>query len=323
MRFIAQVVMRSSFEDVLERTLAAERAGFSAVLVPDHFHVPQDRMTPGGIAESWATLAALAARTERVRLGGAVMCNNFRHPCLTAQIAATVDQISHGRLEIGLGAGWLEEEFRRTGIPFPRPGVRIAMLEEALQIVLPALEGKTVTFRGEHYDVRDFVLEPGSVQKPRPPLHIGGGGDRLLRLAGRYADIVSLVPPVPHGRVSREEVVKFSAERISERIGFLRRAAEAEGRDPSSIEVAGFSGIVHVAESEAQATKTLEGMSKMFGVGAEEVRDHPMTLVGTPAQMVESLERRRENWGIDAQMIGVQSVETAEVFGKEIIPRLS
>jgi alkanesulfonate monooxygenase SsuD/methylene tetrahydromethanopterin reductase-like flavin-dependent oxidoreductase (luciferase family) len=123
--------------------------------------------------------------------------------------------------------------------------------------------------------------------------------------------------------VSREEVVAFSAERITERIGFLRRAAEGEGRDPSSIEVAGFSGVVQLAESEAEAAATLEGMAKMFDVSAEEVRDHPMTLVGTPAQIAESLERRRESWGIDAQMISVQSVEAAEVFGKEIIPRLA
>ena len=101
------------------------------------------------------------------------------------------------------------------------------------------------------------------------------------------------------------------------------RAAEAAGRDPSSIEVMGFSGVVQLTESEAQAAATLEGMAKMFDVSVEEVRDHPMTLVGTPAQIAESLERRRENWGIDAQMIGVQSVETAEVFGKEIIPRLA
>ncbi|MCZ6463785.1 MAG: LLM class flavin-dependent oxidoreductase, partial [Proteobacteria bacterium] len=190
MRILNQDVMRSDFGAILDRTRAAERAGFDAVLVPDHFLGNED-----GIAESWATLAALAAATERIRLGGAVMCNLFRHPCLTAQIAATVDRISGGRLELGLGAGWMDEEFRRTGIPFPRPGERIEMLGEALEIVLPALEGREVSFAGAHYRVEEFSLRPGPVQKPRPPLHIGGGGDRLLRLAARHADVVSLVPP--------------------------------------------------------------------------------------------------------------------------------
>jgi len=139
-RLVAQVVLDRGFEDVLERTLAAERAGFAAVLVPDHFYTGEARISGEGIGESWTSVAALAARTERIRVGGAVMCNLFRHPCLTAQIAATVDQISSGRLELGLGAGWMEEEFRRTGLPFPRPGVRIRMLAEALRIVLPALE---------------------------------------------------------------------------------------------------------------------------------------------------------------------------------------
>ncbi len=322
MRFIAQLVLSTDFEDILERTLAAERAGFSAVVVPDHFNVPEDRPKPGGIAESWTTLAALAARTDAIRIGGAVMCNLFRHPCLTAQIAATVDQISGGRLELGLGAGWMEEEFRRTGMAFPSAGVRIHMLEESLEIILPALEGKTVDFEGEHYQVRDFVLSPGCIQKPRPPLHVGGGGDKVLRVAARYADIVSLVPPAPHGRVSRSAVVAFDGERLTERIRYLRRNAEEFGRDPAAIEVIDFTGVVNVTETDAETVQALDGMAQVFNTEAAAIREHPLTLIGTPAQIVATLQERRERWGIDAVMVSTLPTETLELFGKEIIPKV-
>ncbi len=321
-RFVAQLVLDQDFEDLLERVLAAERAGFAAVLVPDHFYTGERRISGEGIGESWTTVAALAASTQRIRVGGAVMCNLFRHPCLTAQIAATVDRISSGRLELGLGAGWMEEEFRRTGLPFPRPGVRIRMLAEALDIVLPALEGREVTLEGEFYQVRDFALRPVPVQQPRPPLHIGGGGDRILRLAGRHADIVSLIPPAPNGRVEPEAVKTFDAVRFEERVSFLRRAAEEAGRAPDAIEVMLFAPLCRVTESAAEAAQVIRGAAAMFQLDEPTVRAHPMVLVGTPEQLVEALEERRDRWGVRSCMISAPTRELSETFGKEVIPRL-
>jgi probable F420-dependent oxidoreductase len=324
-RFLLQTALREQFDEVLQTTLAAERAGFSAVLVPDHFF-SRLRGTGAdvvGLGESWATLAALAARTERIRLGGAVMCNPFRHPCLTAQIAATVDHISGGRLELGLGAGWMAEEFRRTGIPFPRAGERIDMLAEALEIVLPALEGREVSFRGAHYAVEQFSVSPKPVQTPRPPLHVGGGGDRLLRLAGRTADIVSVVPPAKYGDIQRDEVIAFTPERVVERIGFLRAAAEEAGRDPASIEVVSFGNVVNVTESAAQAAQIFQGMAKMFDTEPSVIRDHPAVIVGTPEEIRATLEERRARWGIDAVMVPFSTPAEVETFGKEIVAPLS
>ena len=309
--------MRREFEPLLERAQALEAAGFDGLLVPDHF-LAGDL----GISESWATLAALAARTERLRLGGAVMCNGFRHPCLTAQIAATVDRISGGRLELGLGAGWMTEEFRQTGLPFPSAGVRIEMLAEALAVVLPALSGETVDFEGEHYQVRGFALDPTPVQTPRPPLHIGGGGDRLLRLAARHADVVSLVPPTRDGALSREDVVAFTAERMTERIGFLRSEAEKLGRDPASIEVLDFVSVVHIAENETRAAEATESMAELFGGTAEQVRSHPSTLVGTPEGIAALVAERRERWGIDSLMLVVRDLDAVEKVGRELLPVL-
>ncbi len=321
-RFVAQLVLDQDFEDLRERAQAAERAGFGAVLVPDHFYTGEQRISGKGIGESWTTVAALAAHTPRIRVGGAVMCNLFRHPCLTAQTAATVDHISNGRLELGLGAGWMQEEFRRTGLPFPRPSVRIRMLEEALAIVLPALEGQEVTLEGEFYQVRDFALLPSSVQQPRPPLHIGGGGDRILRLAGRHADIVSLIPPAPSGRIEPDAVRSFDAARFEERVAFLRQAAEEAGRSPDEIEVMLFVPLCRVTESASEAEQVIRGAAAMVQVDEATLRAHPMTLVGTPEEILAAIAERRERWGVRSCMISAPTRELCEIFGKEIIPRL-
>jgi probable F420-dependent oxidoreductase len=324
LRFVAQVVLNDDFEKLAERVLAVERAGFAAVLVPDHFYTGESQLSSReGIGESWTTVAALGARTSRIRVGGAVMCNLFRHPCLTAQTAATVDRITNGRLELGLGAGWLVEEFRRTGLPFPRTGVRIQMLEEALRIVLPALEGEPVHLDGEFYQVRDFSLQPTAVQKPRPPLHVGGGGDRILRLAARYADIVSLIPPASRGRIEPEAVKAFDAARFEERVGWLRQEAERAGRDPAAIEVMAFSAVSHITENAEQSAQVIRTTASMFQLDEATTRAHPMVLVGTPAEITATLEERRERWGIGSYMLRSPSPEICEIFGKEILPRFT
>lgn len=319
--FAAQLVMRDGFDEVLDAALACERAGFARVYVPDHFHTAS-RGGGGGIAEAWTTQAALAARTERIRVGAAVHCNLFRHPCLTAQTVATVDRIAHGRLDFGLGAGWMQAEFTMTGLPFPRPGPRIRMLDEALRIILPALEGRSVTLDGEFYHVRDFALSPGPVQRPRPPLHIGGGGDKVLRLAARYAEIVSLVPPAPHGDIDPAAVRAFDGAKFEERVRHIRNAAELEGRDPADVEILQFAFLCRLTQSESETDQVARGLAGMFGVEPSRLRDHPMALIGTPDQMLASLEERRDRWGIGGVMLAAPDGALAEALGKEVIPRL-
>jgi probable F420-dependent oxidoreductase len=321
-RVIAQLALEHDFPSLLAKVRACEAGGFDAVHVPDHFYVPDPRRQGGGLGESWTTLAALAASTTTIRLGGAVMCNLFRHPCLTAQIAATVDQISGGRLELGMGAGWMQSEFERTGIAFPRPGVRIAMLAEALEIVLPALSGQPVSFEGRFYQVRDFQVKPASVQEPRPPLHIGGSGDKLLGIAGRHAEIVSLAPIARSG-IDRTEVLAFTAERVRDRVGFLRRAAERAGRDPAVIEVLNFVSIFQVTEGEDETRGLLDGLAGFFQADADALRRHPLVLAGTPARIAEEFAARREEWGIDSLMLPARDPAQIEVVSKEILPRLT
>lgn len=323
LRFAAQMVMRESFDEVLERTLAAEAAGFSLVLVADHFYTGAGALTSGSVAEAWTTLTALAARTRRLRLGGCVMCNLFRHPCLTANITATLDRISNGRVELGLGAGWLAEEFRRTGLPYPKASERIRMLEEALQIILPALEGQPVTFSGDFYQVCDFELNPTPVQTPRPPLHIGGGGDQLLSVAARHAEIVSVIPPNRSGRLDDESLVSFDTARFEDRIGFLRRAAEEAGRDPEEIEILEYCAFTRVTEGPAETEKILGRLAKAVRGEPAALRKAPLVLVGTPEEIACELEERSERFGIGGVVVTDPSRQTLEVLGKEVVPRLA
>jgi probable F420-dependent oxidoreductase len=170
----------------------AERSGFSSVWVSDHLFLDWGKYggpsTPQGALECWTTLSGLAAITDRVRLGSLALCNDLRNPVVVAKMAATLDRLSGGRLDLGLGAGWYEPEFRAAGIPFDSPGTRIRRLGEAAEIVTRLLEGEELIFKGRHYTIDGALARPGPLQEPRPPLWIGGKGDFLLKTVARVAD---------------------------------------------------------------------------------------------------------------------------------------
>ena len=322
LRFACQLALSDRFDELLACALAAESAGFESVTVPDHFYVGGGGLGGDtGIGEAWTTLSALGARTTRIRVGGAVMCNLFRHPCQTAQITASVDVITQGRVDLGLGAGWMAREFEQTGIAYPPVGPRIRMLEEALQIIEPALRGETVRFDGEFYQVRDFALRPRPVQS-HVPVHIGGGGDRLLDVAARHADMLSLIPPAVGGRIDPDEVKKMTPARFAERVALLRRLTEQAGRDPESVAVGGFV-MARVTDSAEATASTARSLAALFGTDERGVRESPLALIGTPGEIVEEIERRRDRHGVRWILLsGRPTRDTIEVFGKEILPRL-
>ena len=183
-----------TFDRVARYAQLAESAGFSQLWVSDHFWLDLERYggPPGrqGTPECWTMLSALAVLTSRARLGTLVLATGFRPPTLLAKMAATLDQVSGGRLDLGLGAGWNEGEFTENGLPFPRPGDRLAMLEEALGVLRALLtDAETpASFSGRFFRADQAPVVPGPVQRPRPPLWVGGGGDRLLGVVARAAD---------------------------------------------------------------------------------------------------------------------------------------
>ncbi len=206
------------WEKTVERWQRFEELGFDSAWDCDHWVQPS-RPT-GPYFEAWTLLAALAARTERIRVGVLVSCNTFRHPAWLAKEAATVDHISNGRLELGFGAGWYVPEHEMLGIPFPEPKELVDRFEEAVEVIDLLLRQEVTTFAGRHYQLQDAVFRPGPVQKPRPPLTLGAHGRRMLGIVARRADSWNSFG---------------STEEIRSRNAVLDEHCERIGRDPNEI----------------------------------------------------------------------------------------
>jgi F420-dependent oxidoreductase-like protein len=206
------------YNTTVERWKIFEELGYDSAWVCDHFIQPS--RPDGPYFEGWTLLAALAARTSRIRLGVLVSCNTFRHPALLAKEAVTVDHISGGRLELGLGAGWYVPEHEKFGIDFPPPAELVARFREAVEIVDSLCRNDLTTYHGEHYHLTDAPGRPGPVQKPRPPFTLGGHGPKMLRIIARYADAWNSFG---------------TPEQMRERNALLDASCRAIGRDPVTL----------------------------------------------------------------------------------------
>lgn len=182
----------ATWEGIRDAALTAERSGFHSVWVSDHLFLDWGkyggRADSEGSFECWTTMSALAAVTEKVRLGSLTLCNDFRNPAILAKMAASLDLLSGGRLDLGMGAGWYQPEYEAAGIPFDRPATRIRRLREAAEIVARLLEGDVLDYSGRYYATEGALCRPGPHQKPRPPIWIGGKGDLLLDTVAKVAD---------------------------------------------------------------------------------------------------------------------------------------
>ena len=279
----------SKWKDELKRL---EDLGFDAAAVPDHF-------TQGQTLEPVVALTAAASVTERLRVLCTVFGNDYRHPVLVHRSMALLDVLSEGRVEIGLGAGWMRSDYEAAGLPYDSPGVRIARLQEAARIVKGLFGEGPFTFAGDHYTVTGLEGLPKSVQRPRPPLMIGGGGPRLLRVAAEEADIVGLsVTSTPTGELIPERIAReMSAEGIAEKLGWVRDAASAAGRNVDDLEIQ-LGMVCTLTQTAAQTRAALDGIAQAYGADPEQVERSPAVLVGTVEQCAETLHRRREEYGI-------------------------
>lgn len=217
--------------DVAAAAAAAERLGFSVGWVSDHFFLDTARygMAPqrAQALEAWTTMTVAASATSSLRIGSLVLCEAFRPPGVLAKMAATLDVVSGGRLELGLGAGWFEPEYAENGIYFPTPGERVGRIEDYTRIVAGMLSASPYTYDGKHYSCHEAWCAPAPVQQPRPPLWLGGSKDRMLGVVARVADGWNTVWWNPAVRTTDAEYLQ--------RCDVLARACEAIGRDPSSV----------------------------------------------------------------------------------------
>ena len=278
-----------------EKARQVEALGYATLCLPDHF---TDQLGPV------AALMAAADATTRLRVGSLVFDNDYRHPVVLTKDAATLDLLSDGRLELGLGAGWLASDYEQAGIPFDRPGTRISRLEEALKIIKGLFTGEPFTFTGRHYRVAGIEGSPLPVQKPHPPILLGGGGRRMLGLAAREADIVNVNFDLREGAVNRNLVRTGFAGATDEK---LRWITDAAGDRLGRIELSVTIFLANITDDrEAVAAVMAAG----FGAEPEDILAMPHFLIGTVDQVVEDLQRRRERYGISYVIVPGEVDET-------------
>ncbi len=280
--------------DWLGQVRQAEELGYSSVFVPDHFG---DQLAP------IPALTAAAAATTDLRVGSLVFDNDYRHPVLLAKEIASLDVLSGGRVEFGLGAGWMNSDYDQSGIPHDRAGVRIDRLEEAITVIKGLFAEGPTSFSGEHYTVTGLDGLPKPVQQPHPPFLIGGGAPRVLRLAGREADIVGVNPAIRSGNVDEDAGRDMAPDITDRKLEWVREGA-GDRFDDIELNMLVFAVIV-TDDRESLVTK----LAPRFGLSAEELADSPHVWIGTTAQIADDLRRWRDRWGVSYWVVQGPALE--------------
>lgn len=301
MRFSIWPAAAQPWDDILEITAHCEQTGWDGAYIADHF-MPNDPggATPaeGDMLECWSVLAALAAAVPRIRLASLVTSVTYRHPAVLAKIAAAVDQVSHGRLTLGVGAGWQQNEHAAYGIPLGTVGERMDRFEEAVEILHSLLRQSRTTFTGRYFRLEDAPAQPAPVQSPLPLLIGGGGERRTLRTAARYAD---------------EWNAWTTPELLTHKVSVLRGHCEKIGRDPAEIHVS-TQALVYLSTDEE------------WLAGKRETRIGPPVIAGNPAEVTEIIARYRDA-GADEIIVPDSTLgplsrkkDTCDLFMTEVAP---
>jgi probable F420-dependent oxidoreductase len=268
-----------------------EDLGFSTIVMADHF-------TQGYEIEPMVGLTAAAAYTSTVRLQTGVLGNDYRHPVLVHRMAAALDLVSDGRLVLGLGAGWMLSDYDAAGLDYDPPGQRVGRFEEAVAVIKGLFRDEPLTLDGRYYRIRGLDGRPKPIQRPHPPIFVGGGSPRVLRFAGREADIVGINASLRAGATGQHTIVDLTAERVAEKVGWIREGAEAAGRPFADIELEMNNWLVRVTPSAKAAGEFLARVAAKYGVDPGLLAESPSVLVGTAEQCVETLLARRETLGL-------------------------
>ena len=294
-----------------EYVRAVEDMGYSSLLVPDHF---------GKQWDPFVLMTAAAAVTERLVVGSLVLDVDYRHPVTVAKAAASLDGLSGGRLELGIGAGWMVDDYEQAGIPYDPPGVRISRLEEALGVLKAMWTQDVAGFTGEHYTVTGITGARESVTVPHPRLTLGGGGPRMLALAGRHGDVVGVNASLHAGRTTPQTANDLTPARVRDKSAWARDGAAAAGRDPDTLEYQTLSFVVALVDDPAGIR---QGVAAGTGMSEEDVADCPFFLVGSAAEVREQLQRRREEAGINYVVIQGTSRDDLARFAEAVVAPLA
>ena len=298
--------MGFTYEQILHRAQRCDELGIDSLWLYDHLYGPGAPDYPS--MEAWTLATALLSRTERIQVGHMVLCNQFRHPAVLAKMATTLDQISGGRLQLGIGSGSIEDEHHRVGLEWGTFRERSERLGETLEILHQAFTNEVIDFTGKHFTVRDMPIKPRPVQQPRPPIVVGGVGEKYtLPLVARYADVWN--------------VPTYALGELDYKVSVLRSICDEVGRDPSSI-VLSVEAVMALAPDDAALPAVRELAEKRFGLPAFGLEEGG--LVGTPPAIVDRLHALT---GLGFGQIVLfthdrASDETLQLLASEVIARL-
>jgi len=298
--------MGFTYEQILHRAQRCDELGIDSLWLYDHLYGPGAPDYPS--MEAWTLATALLSRTERIHVGHMVLCNQFRHPAVLAKMATTLDQISAGRLQLGIGSGSIEDEHDRVGLEWGTFRERSERLGETLEILHQAFANEVINFTGAHFTVRDMPIKPGPVQQPRPPIVVGGVGEKYtLPLVARYADVWN--------------VPTYALGELDHKVSVLRSICDEVGRDPSSI-VLSVEAVMALAPDDASLPSVRELAEKRFGLPAFGLREGG--LIGTPSAIVDRLHELQD-LGFGQIVLFTHdrgSDETLELLASEVIAQL-
>jgi probable F420-dependent oxidoreductase len=294
----------------IERVQRYERLGFSSITFTDHQVVAQ--------WEPMAALGAVAAVTESIAVGPLVLDMALRNPVLTAKSAATLELLSAGRLELGLGAGYVQRNFAASGVPFERPADRIARLGEGLSLMRRLWTESSTTMHGRFYVVTDAPMAAASPVSPT--VLIGGGGRKVMRLGGQVADVVSMIPKQDRGEWSvADSLADATVELLAKRASWVRGGAEEAGRDPADVELHTLVTTVAVGDNAGRA---MSRASAEAGVPLATLADSTLALMGTGAEVRERLQEWRSRAGVTYVSLFDPGDEQIEYLASEVVSPL-
>ena len=296
--------MHFTFDDIKQRVQLSDELGFHSAWFFDHLYPPGMPQLRG--FEAWTLISALAAVTERIRLGHLVLCNGFRHPAVLGKMATTLDAISNGRLDIGIGTGSHPQEFEMFGLPFPSNRERIGQLDEAIQVLKLLFTQELSDFEGKYYTLKGAPSLPLAVQKPHPPIHVGGGGEKLtLPLVARHADVWNCPT--------------YSLGELAHKIEVLQAECRKIGRDPASLRIS-EEAVLALAPRKQDVEPAMETARRRFGGGGWGLEEGGF--VGTPDDVIRQI-REKADLGVSLFVFFLADRgkrETLELFAKEVAP---
>ena len=282
---------RADWLDIARRT---EDQGYSCLTMPDHY---DEQLAPV------PALMTAANVTTTLRIGALVWDNDYKHPAVLAKELATMDVLCDGRLELGIGAGWMISDYEQMGMPYDSAKIRIDRFVEGIKVIKGAMAQGPFSFSGEHYTITGYNGTPKPIQAPCPPILIGGGGKRVLSIAAREADIIGINATMPAGVVGADTFLTMTAQAVDEKVDIVRVAAGARLAD---IEMNVRAFLVNITDDAVGAAADI---AAMIGVEPRMVEETPFALVGPPSKLIEDLIAGRERWGLSYIIVGDDQID--------------